>query len=141
MFVQLLSRLTPRVVKAKWPLKNRMLSRKCRESASALDHNLISSGIGSDSASFICPFRQQKPSVSRSNFLALQCKQFGTFFSMCVLSGRLEYTKSKGSIEPMSDESVGSWRSVSSALEPTAIVCHSMMCILNRKKEGKWKGW
>src|SRR6266540_3941830 len=141
MFVQLLSRLTPRVVKEKWPLKNRMLSRKCRESASALDHSLISSGIGSGSASSICPFRQQKPSLSRSNFLALQCPQFGTCFRMCVLSERFEYTKSKGSIELTPDESADSSRSTSSASEPTGITCHNRMCILTPKREGQWKGW
>jgi hypothetical protein len=64
MFVQLLSRLTPRVVKEKCPLKNQMLSLKCLESDSEADESLINSGIGSSSSNSVCPFQQQKPSLS-----------------------------------------------------------------------------
>jgi hypothetical protein len=135
-----LSRLTPRVVNEKWPLKNRMLSRKCRESASALDHSLISSGIGSDSASLIFPFRQQKPSVSRSNFLAWQCSQSGFGFNMCVLFGRLEYTKSKGLIESAPDELVDVSWSMSSTSNPTCMRCHINIFILTCNREGGLKG-
>jgi hypothetical protein len=138
-----LSRLTPRVVNEKWPLKNRMLSRKCRESESVLDHSLTSSGIGSASASLIFPFRQQKPSVSRSNFLAWQCSQSGSGCSMCVLFGRLEYTKSKGSIDSAPNEfvDVDVSRSMSSASNPTSMGCHTgMEFILTRNGEGRWKG-
>ena len=130
MFVQSLSRLTPRVVKEKWPLKNRMLSRKCRLSASALDHSLISSGIGVGSASSICPFRQQKPGVSCSNFLAWQCSQLGTCSNICV-SGRFEYTKSKGSIPPSSDKSIDVSRSTPAWSKPTQRGCHINMFVTN----------
>jgi hypothetical protein len=137
--VQLLSRLTPSVVNEKWPLKNRMLSWKCRESASVLDHSLMSSGIGLCSARLICPLRQQKPGHSRSNLLALQCKQFGTCSKMFVFSGRFEYTKSKGSMSSAPDKPVGSSGSMSSASEPTHIVhkeC-SYFCGVSERLIGK----
>jgi hypothetical protein len=44
MFAKALSRLTPRVVNEKWPLKYLMLSRKCFASGSELVQSLISSG-------------------------------------------------------------------------------------------------
>ena len=131
MFVQLVSRLTPRVVKEKCPLKYRMFSRKCFDSASVLDHNFISSGIGSGSCNLTWPFRQQKPGLSYSNLLALQCLQLGAFCKTCVLSGRFEYTKSKGSMMSLPDKLAGSSRSSSSASEPTHEVCQIEDFILN----------
>src|SRR6266508_5863916 len=91
----------------KWPLKNLMLSRKCRASEAVLFHSRTSSGGVSRLDRLIFPSRQQNPGGSLWNLFAPQCLQFGTSSNMCVSSGMLLYTLSYGSgvLELMVDTS------------------------------------
>lgn len=51
---------------------------------------------------------------------------------MCVLFGRFEYTKSKGSIDSAPDESAGVSRSMPSASKPRCVVLYQYMFMLTQ---------